>query len=49
MTKRQSSLERLGNFRVMIDDTTDEIVGLVDAHGNERKLVTAVTSPGGGG
>ena len=48
MTTRQSSLERLGNFKVTIDDATDQILGLVDAHGNERKLVTAVTSPGGG-
>lgn len=48
MTIRQSSLERLGNFKVMIDDTTDEIVGLVDAHGQERHLVTAATGPGGG-
>lgn len=48
MTKRQSSLERLGNLKVTIDDATDEILGLVDAHGNERRLVTAVTGPGGG-
>ena len=48
MTIRQSSLERLGNFKVTIDDATDQILGLVDAHGNERKLVTAVTSPDGG-
>lgn len=48
MTKRQSSLERLGNLKVTIDDATDEILGLIDAHGNERRLVTAVTSPGGG-
>ena len=48
MTIRQSSLERLGNFKVMIDDTTDRILGLVDAHGQERQLVTSATGPGGG-
>ena len=49
MTKRQSSLERLGNFKVTFDDATDRILGLVDAHGQERQLVTATTGPGGGG
>lgn len=48
MTKRQSSIERLGNFKVTFDDATDQILGLVDAHGQERQLVTATTSPGGG-
>lgn len=48
MTIRQSSLERLGNFKVMIDDATDQILGLVDAQGQERQLVTATTGPGGG-
>jgi len=48
MTKRQSSLERLGNFKVTFDDATDQILGLVDAHGQERQLVTAATGPGGG-
>ena len=48
MTIRQSSLERLGNFKVTIDDATDQILGLVDAHGQERQIVTATTGPGGG-
>ena len=48
MTIRQSSLERLGNFKVTIDDATDQILGLVDAHGQERQLVTATTGPGEG-
>ena len=48
MTKRQSSLERLGNLKVTIDDATDQILGLVDAQGQERQLVTATTGPGGG-
>lgn len=48
MTIRQSSLERLGNFKVTFDDATDQILGLVDAQGQERQLVTATTGPGGG-
>jgi len=47
MTIRKSSLERLGNFKVTFDDATDQILGLVDAHGQERQLVTAATGPGG--
>ena len=47
MTIRKSSLERLGNFKVTIDDATDQILGLVDAHGQERQLVTAAMGPGG--
>lgn len=47
MTIRQSSLERLGNFKVTFDDATDQILGLVDAQGQGRQLVTATTGPGG--